>query len=49
MANEIIPTTKIAVFRNREIRKTIHNKEWWFAVEDVVIALTDSVNPKGNL
>jgi DNA-damage-inducible protein D len=46
MANEIIPTTKIAVFRNKEIRKTIHNNEWWFVVEDVVVALTDSVNPK---
>ena len=39
-------TTKIAVFRGKEIRKTIHNNQWWFAVEDVVIALTDSVNPK---
>jgi hypothetical protein len=46
MANELIPTTKIAVFRKKEIRKTIHNNQWWFAVEDVVIALTDSVNPK---
>jgi prophage antirepressor-like protein len=46
MANELIPTTKIAVFRSREIRKTIHKDEWWFVVEDVVIALTDSVNPK---
>ncbi len=46
MANEITPTIKIAVFRNKEIRKTIHNNEWWFVVEDVVIALTDSVNPK---
>jgi hypothetical protein len=39
-------TTKIAIFRGKEIRKTIHNNQWWFAVEDVVIALTDSVNPK---
>lgn len=46
MANEIIPTTRIAVFRRKEIRKTIHNNEWWFSVEDVVTVLTDSVNPK---
>ncbi len=47
MAKELlIPTTRIAVFRKKEIRKTIHNNEWWFVVEDVVIALTDSVNPK---
>jgi hypothetical protein len=39
-------TTKIAVFRGRGIRKATHNNEWWFVVEDVVIALTDSVNPK---
>jgi DNA-damage-inducible protein D len=46
MANEIIPTTKIAVFRNREIRKTIHNNEWWFSITDVVSALTDSADTK---
>ena len=38
--------TKIAVFRGQEIRKTIHDNEWWFVVEDVVLALTDTVNPK---
>ncbi|TSC66781.1 MAG: prophage antirepressor [Microgenomates group bacterium Gr01-1014_80] len=38
--------TKIAIFRNKAIRKTIHNNEWWFVVEDVVVALTDSSNPK---
>ena len=44
--NKEITTTKIAIFRKREIRKTIHNKEWWFVVEDVVLALTDSNDPK---
>jgi len=38
--------TKIAVFRGKKVRKTIHNNEWWFVVEDVVIALTDTVNAK---
>jgi hypothetical protein len=42
-------TTKIAVFRGKEIRKTIHNNEWWFVIEDVVLVLTDSKNPKGYL
>ena len=42
-------TTKIAVFRGKEIRKTIHNNEWWFVIEDVVFVLTDSKNPKGYL
>ena len=39
-------TTKIAVFKGKEIRKTLHNNEWWFVVEDVVIVLTDSSDPK---
>ncbi|MBC8527582.1 MAG: Bro-N domain-containing protein, partial [Candidatus Cloacimonetes bacterium] len=38
--------TKIAVFKGKEIRKTIHNNEWWFVIEDVVYVLTDTVNSK---
>jgi len=38
--------TKIAVFRGKGIRKTLHNGEWWFVVEDVVLALIDSKDPK---
>ena len=38
--------TSIAVFRGKEIRKTIHNDEWWFVVEDVVLPLIDSKDPK---
>jgi len=37
---------KIAIFQKKEIRKTIHNNEWWFVIEDVVLALTDSKNPR---
>ena len=37
---------KIAIFQKKEIRKTIHNNEWWFVIEDVVFALTDSKDPK---
>jgi hypothetical protein len=36
----------IAVFRGKEIRKTLHKNEWWFVVEDVVSALIDSKDPK---
>jgi DNA-damage-inducible protein D len=44
--DELSPSpTKIAVFKNREIRKTLHNNEWWFSVADVAGALTDSVDP----
>ncbi|MEI8013092.1 MAG: Bro-N domain-containing protein, partial [Candidatus Omnitrophota bacterium] len=38
------PETKIAIFRKKEIRKTIHNDEWWFSVADVIEALTDSAD-----
>jgi hypothetical protein len=38
--------TRIAIFKKKEIRKTIHNGEWWFVVEDVVLALIDSNDPK---
>jgi DNA-damage-inducible protein D len=36
--------TSIAVFRGREIRKTIHKNEWWFSVADVVELLTETAN-----
>ncbi len=39
--------THLAVFKGRKIRKTLHNNEWWFAIVDVVAALTDSVDPAG--
>jgi prophage antirepressor-like protein len=39
--------TKIAIFKGKKIRKTIHKNEWWFVVVDVVAALTDSVQPDG--
>jgi len=35
-------STQIALFKGKEIRKTIHNNEWWFSISDVVEALTDS-------
>jgi len=39
-------TTKIAVFRKKEIRKIIHNKEWWFSIVDVIEALTGTERPR---
>ena len=38
--------TKLAVFKGKGIRKILHNNEWWFVVEDVVLALIDSKDPK---
>ena len=34
----------IAIFRRNEIRKAIHNNEWWFSVVDVCAVLTESVD-----
>ncbi len=36
--------TRIAVFKGKGIRKTLHKNEWWFAVVDVVEVLTDTIN-----
>jgi len=36
---------KIAIFKGRKIRKTFHNNEWWFVINDVISALTDSNDP----
>jgi DNA-damage-inducible protein D len=36
---------RIVLFQEQSIRRTWHNNEWWFAVLDVVVALTDSANP----
>jgi prophage antirepressor-like protein len=36
--------TRIALFQRKEIRRAIHNNEWWFVITDVVAVLTDSVD-----
>jgi hypothetical protein len=43
------PETRIALFQRKEVRRTIHNNEWWFVITDVIAALTDSVDPQGYL
>jgi prophage antirepressor-like protein len=35
---------KLVIFKNKEIRRTLHNNEWWFSVVDVVEALIDTPN-----
>jgi hypothetical protein len=40
------PETRIALFQRKEVRRVIHNNEWWFVVEDVVLALIESRDPK---
>ncbi|HHT9145251.1 MAG TPA: BRO family protein, partial [Candidatus Wunengus sp. YC61] len=42
--NSIVEGTKIALFKGKQIRKTLYRGEWWFSVVDVCEALTDSVD-----
>jgi len=42
-------TEKVADFTDKEIRRTLHNNEWWFVVKDVVMALTNSVDPTDHI
>jgi len=35
---------KLVVFKGKEIRRTLHNNEWWFLVADVVEVLTETAN-----
>ena len=37
-------STHIVLFKGKEVRRTIHNNEWWFSVSDVVELLTDTKN-----
>ena len=37
--------TRVALFQKREIRRTIHNDEWWFVITDIITVLTDAADP----
>ena len=39
-------TTKIALFKGKKIRKTLHNNEWWFSVIDIIEVLTGTERPR---
>jgi len=36
--------TKLIVFQNKQIRRTLNNGEWWFSVVDVCGVLTESAD-----
>jgi hypothetical protein len=44
---EFNPEKRIALFQRKQVRRVIHNNEWWFVITDVVAVLTDSLNPQG--
>jgi len=37
--------TKVALFEGERIRKTMHNNEWWFVINDIIEVLTNSTDP----
>lgn len=37
---------KLVIFKDKTIRRILHNNEWWFSVVDIVGALTDSAIPR---
>ena len=37
--------TKLTIFKGKEIRRTLHEDEWWFAIADIVEVLTASADP----
>jgi hypothetical protein len=39
--------SKLIVFKDKQIRRTLYKNEWWFVIADVVAALTDSIDPAG--
>ena len=43
--NSLVESTKIALFKGKQIRKTFYQGEWWFSVVDVIEALIDSSQP----
>jgi len=46
MNTTTIITTKIAIFKGKQVRRTIYKNEWYFAVVDIIEALTDSIKPR---
>ena len=38
------PERRLALFQRKEVRRVIHQNEWWFVITDIVTALTDSVD-----
>jgi DNA-damage-inducible protein D len=41
-----IKLNKVVIFQNQQIRRILHNGEWFFSIIDVVGALSESTNPR---
>jgi DNA-damage-inducible protein D len=46
MNNKFDNSKSVALFESQEIRRTWHSEMWYFVVEDVVLALIESGDPK---
>ncbi len=46
MKNQEEHNTHLALFKGKNIRKIIHNKEWWFSIIDIVEVLIDTERPR---
>lgn len=44
MSKEIDTNHHMIVFKGKNIRRVLHNDEWWFVVKDIVEALIDTSN-----
>ncbi|MCC7432614.1 hypothetical protein IT412_03760 [Candidatus Peregrinibacteria bacterium] len=33
-------------FKDNLVRRIWHNNEWWFVIEDLLLTLTETINPK---
>ena len=38
-------TSRLAVFEGKQIRKILHEDEWWFVITDIIAVLTDAADP----
>jgi DNA-damage-inducible protein D len=46
MTNELKNIKQLAVFKQKSIRRVVHQNEWWFSVSDIVEVLTNSSDVK---
>lgn len=44
MTKEIDTSHHMIVFKGKNIRRVLHNDEWWFVIKDIVEALIDTSN-----
>ncbi len=45
-SKKLIPSTALVPFESVNIRRTWHNKTWYYAVVDIIAALTSSTSPR---